>query len=179
MKKFFIFTIVIVLFWSCSSSSIQDMHSDNPYSQYVKSYKKTDIDSIIHNNDFTIIFGWTEWCQASHNQLKEYLIPFLQDKPANIGVISICCSNSEKLVNFLKEYDFKCSTYLLPNSWSGLDKWRLNRRFHALFDNYKSVNYVPITILCDSKKQILNRDTINEDYHGVGTSILQIKNNFY
>jgi len=179
MKKLFIFTIVIVQLLGCSSPKTQGTQSSNPYSQYIRYYNKADIDSIIQHNDYTIIFGWTEWCRGGHNQLKEYLIPFLKEKRDNIGVISICCANPNKLVDFVEQNDCKHPIYLLSGSWSGLDKWRLNRRFHAIFDNYQSVNYVPIAILCDNQKQILNWDAVNKVYHGLGSSILQIKNNNY
>ena len=134
-----------------------------------------EIDSIIQHNDYTIIFGWTEWCGASQIRLKESLIPFLAEIPENIGVISICCSNADKVANFLKENECKYPVYLLSGSWGGLDKVRFNRFFHALFKNYKSVNYIPIVILCDVQKQVLNWDTTTNRYYEIDYSIQQIK----
>lgn len=177
MKNLFTSFVTIVIFWGCSSTSIQETQSDN--SHYIKHYAQADIDSIIQHNNYTVIFGWTEWCKASQNQLKEYLIPFLEEKPDNIGIVSVCCASSDKLINFLEKNDYKYTVYLLSGSFGGLDKQRLKRRFQALFDNYKSVNYIPIVILCDSQKQILNWDTTSNCYHGIGTTILQIKNNQY
>jgi glutaredoxin-related protein len=179
MKKFFIYISIIILFCGCSSSNNPVFQSDNEYNQYIKAYQKTEIDSIIQHNDYTIIFGWTEWCRASHNELKKHLIPFLAEIPDNIGVVSICCGNADKVANFFKENDCKYPVFLLKGSWSGLDKVRLNRRFHALFNNYKSVNYVPIVILCNSQKQILNWDTINHHYDGISYSIHRIKNGIF
>jgi len=173
-EKVLILTIILLQFLGCTSPKNKDIYSDNPYSQYIKIYDKIEIDSIIQHNNYTIIFAWTEWCKASHSQLKEYLIPFLEEKPVNVGVISICCFDYDKLADFLQENDYRRPVYLLPGSWGGLDKRRLNKQFHALFDNYKSVNYVPIVILCDSQKDILNRDTIYGQYQGVGSSILQV-----
>jgi len=179
MKKFFSFLITIVLLLGCSAPSTQDLHSSNSYFQYIKNYSEVELDSIIQHSRYTIIFGWTQWCQASQNQLKEYLIPFLKKKPDDIGVISVCCANSEKLLDFLEKNDYKHSVYLLSGSWGGLDKQRLKGRFHALFGSSISVNYVPIVILCDAQKQILNWDTINKCYRGIGSTILQIENNQY
>jgi glutaredoxin-related protein len=175
MKKSLIYTSLIILFCVCSSSNKPVFQSDNEYNRYIKEYEKMEIDSIIQQNDYTIIFAWTEWCKASQNQLKEYLIPFLKEIPDNIGVVSICCTETNKLVDFLTENDFKHPVYLLSGSWSGLDKWRLNRRFHALLDDYKSVNYLPIVILCNTQKQILNWDTNNKRYYGIAYSITLIK----
>jgi glutaredoxin-related protein len=163
----------------CTSPNIQNVQSNNPDSQYIKHYNKAELDSIIQHNTYTVIFGWTEWCEAGHNQLKDYLIPFLKEEHTNIGVISICCADFEVLADFLEKNDYKFPVYLLPGSLGGLDKRKLNKLFHKLFDNYKSVNYVPIVLLCDPQKQILNWDAINGKYQGVAASILQAKDNFY
>ena len=179
MKKNLILIIAIIQLWGCTSSNIQNFQSDNPYSQYIKHYHKAEIDSIILHNDYTVIFAWTGWCRASHNQLRDYLIPFLKEEPVSIGIVSICCANFEMLTDFLEKNDYDYPVYLLPSSLGILDKRKLNKHFHKLFDSYKSVDYVPIVILCDNQKQILNWDTINGRYHGVGTSILQVKDNFY
>jgi hypothetical protein len=175
MKNFLIYTSIITLFCGCSSSNKPVFQLDSEYNQYVKAYQKTEIDSIIQHNDYTLIFAWTEWCMASQNQLKEYLIPFLAEIPDNVGVIPIACTSADKVADFLKENDCKHQVFLLEGSLGGLDKVRFNRHFHALFDNYQSVNYVPIVILCDSQKQILNWDTINKCDIGIGSTILQIK----
>jgi len=177
MNKTLIFTSAIILFFGCSSQNEHFIQSENYYYQYINKYNQMEIDSIIQYNDYTIVFAWTEWCKASHNQINEYLIPFLQKNYANIGVISICCADPKKLVEFLEKNDYKYPVYLL-SSWKGLDKWRLNSRFHALFDGYKSANYVPIVILTNAQKQILNLDTINGEYRGIGSTILEIKNKF-
>jgi len=179
MKKLLICISTVILCWGCFSQNERNSHSDNVYHKYIREYNKLEIDSIIQDNDYTIIFAWTQWCRASHSQLKDHLIPFFSEIPDNVSVISICCTDASKLADFLKENDCKYPVYLLSGSWMGLDKWRLNRHFHTLFGNYKSVNYVPVVILCDTQKQILNWDTINKDYHGINYSILQIKNNTY
>jgi hypothetical protein len=175
MKKILISLSAIILFGCGSSSNKDGFKSDNDYCQYVKEYQKTEIDSIILHHDYTIIFAWTEWCAAGHHEFKEHLKPFLETKSGNIGVVSICCADKEIIANLLKENDCKYPTYLLSKSWSGLDKWRLNRFFHSLFDSYKSVSYVPIVILCDSQKTVLNWDNVRNDYNGIAQSIEQIK----
>ena len=164
MKNIKTSLIIYVLFFSCFSS-----HSDNSASnkiyyyedfyQYVKKYDKILIDSIIQNNDSTIIFAWTEWCKGSHNRLKN-LIPVLNKKPVNIGIISIYCGNINKLAEILEENDYKYTVFLHSSSLGGIDKIKFNILFCKLFNNYKSVNYVPIEIICNSQKQILNTDTI-------------------
>ncbi|MDR1112591.1 MAG: hypothetical protein LBL18_02370 [Bacteroidales bacterium] len=174
MKIFLISIIAIVLLGCGSSSNKNDLKSDNAYFQYVKEYRKTEIDSIILHHDYTIIFAWTEWCVASHYEFKDHLKPFLESKSDNIGVISICCGDANTVANLLRENDCKYPTYLLSGSWSGLDKWRLNRFFHSLFDSYKSVNYVPVVILCNPQKAILNWNNVHNDYNGIAQSIVQI-----
>jgi Tfp pilus assembly protein PilP len=47
MKKFLISISTIVLLGCNSSSNKNDFKSDNDYYQYVKEYRKTEIDSII------------------------------------------------------------------------------------------------------------------------------------
>ena len=173
MKKILPFIITITLLCGCSTQPLQLSSADF---QYIKLYNQADFDSIIQHNDSTIIFAWTEWCGASHNMLKRYLIPFLKEKPDNIGIISICCANPSKLTSFIEENECKHVVYLLSESWSGLDKWKFNKFFHAQFDNYHSVNYVPIVILCDKQKQILNWDAASEQYLDVGSVIWQIEN---
>ena len=103
----------------------------------------------------------------------------MREEHANIGVVSVCCFDFGMLTDFLEKNDYKYPVYLLSGSLGGFDKRKLNKHFHKLFDNYKSVDYVPIVILCDRQKQILNWDTINGRYHGVATSIRQAKDKFY
>jgi len=177
MKKLVVFIITFIHLLGCSLTPFRSAQSNNPYSIYIYDYEKSEIDSIIQHNEYTLIYAWTEWCTASKSQLIEYLAPFLEEKPENIGIVSICCANSGNLIGFLEENNYEYPVYLLSGSIGVLDKWRLNRSFHALFDCYKSVDYVPIVLLCDKQKQILNWDSINACYDGVGTSIIQIKNN--
>jgi len=175
MNKLLFYSNIFILFFGCTSHNNQNFKLNDNSSQYIKEYNKTEIDSIIQHNDYTIIFGWTEWCRASQSELKEHLVPYMKKAPANIGIISICCGNYEKIKDFLRINKCEHSIYLLSDSWGGLDKWRLNKRFHKLFDKYKSVNYVPIVILCDTQKQILNWNTNDKRYNGIAYSISQIK----
>jgi len=178
MKKVLLCISIIVLFWGCSSTNTINFQSDNEYNQYIKEYQKSEIDSIIQHHDYTIIFGWTEWCKASHHELKKHILSFLAEKPDNIAVISICCANADTLAKLLEENDYKYPVYLLANFWAGLDKVKLNRCFRTLFNNYKSANYVPVVLLCNTQKEILNWDMMNNCYHGIDYSIWQIRNSF-
>jgi len=147
-----------VLFCCCLLSQSNNTLPNEDFYQYIKEYDKMSIDSIIQNNDSTIIFAWTEWCKGSHYSLKN-LIPVLNGKSVNIGIISIYCGDINKLAEILEENDYKYPVYLLSSSLGGLDKVKFNSLFRKLFNNYKSVNYIPIQILCNSQKQILNTDT--------------------
>ena len=152
-----------ILVLSCLPSHNGNTNSNDEtacvFYQYIKKYQKSEIDSIIQNNDTTIVIAWTEWCRGSHNTLKN-LIPVLNGKSDNIGIISIYCGDKSKLVSILAENDYKYPVYLLSDSYRGFDKIKFNRLFHKLFNNYKSVNYVPVEIICNSQKQVLNMDTI-------------------
>ena len=159
MKIIKFLLIYIVLFCSCLSSQNDNKQLNNDFHQYVKKYDSIEIDSIILNNDTTVIVAWTEWCKGSHDGLK-YLKQFNNGKSDNIGIICVYCGDKFKLTNILEEFDYKYPVYLLSASSGGVDKVKFNRLFHKLFNNYKSVNYVPIQILCNSQKQILNLNTI-------------------
>ena len=163
MKIFKNLLVCIILFFNCWSSQNSDNQPNNihnnPFYQYVKKYNKNEIDSIINNNDTTIIVAWTEWCIGGQDRFKN-LIPVVNGKSDNIGFISIYCGDKGKLVNILAENDFKFPVYLLSNSLGGIDKVRFNRLFSGLLKNYKSVYYVPVVIICNSQKQVLNRDTM-------------------
>ncbi|MCL2074228.1 MAG: hypothetical protein FWH18_09920 [Marinilabiliaceae bacterium] len=175
--------VFVVLFCSCAWSQQSNIESkdqyDSDFYQYIIPYKQTEIDSIILNNDYTIFFAWTEWCGGGHFHLKEDLFPFLKVKPNNIGVVSLYCGSTDKAIALLKENDCRYPVYLLSDSFGGFDKIKFNRFFKKIFKNYKSVNYVPIVILCDSQKQILNWNKVNKDYDGIGSAILLLKNKYF
>ena len=171
-----LFIFALVLF--CGCFPLAKSRSDEVYSQYqhIKKYVDFEIDSIIKHNDYTIIYAWTEWSYGSKYTLINTVFPFLKEIPENVGFNSIFCGEVDQLAKFLKENNCEHTAYILSSSARGLDKVNFNKHFRRFFNNYKSINYVPIELLCNSQKQILNW---NELYKMYVLSYWHVKNNIF
>ncbi|MCL2073870.1 MAG: hypothetical protein FWH18_08120 [Marinilabiliaceae bacterium] len=176
MKRLLIFITALIFF--CGCFPFAKSQSDDVFSryQYIKKYVDSEIDSIIKHNDYTIIYAWTEWCYGSKSTLMNIVFPFLKEIPENVGFISIFCGDADQLAEFLNENNVEHTVYILSSSARGLDKVKFNRHFSRFFNNYKSVNYVPIELLCNSQKQILNWNKLHKKYF---LSYWHIKNNIF
>ena len=153
--KFILASFIGILFFSfMSCGRVVSEQSDSIYD-----YKQNKIDSIISHNNLTIIYLWTEWCDGSRFHFIKDVAPYLQQKPDNIGFISIFYGNVKELKTILTEAKCDYPTFVI-NSWSGLDKVRMYKLLNSFLKDYKRMSYVPISVICDKNGNILN---YNED----------------
>jgi len=150
--------IGILFFNFMSCSRIVSEQSNKIYD-----YDQNKIDSIIAHNNITIIYLWTEWCSGSRSHFIEDVVPFLQQKPDNIGFISIFYGSINELETILLESGCDYPTFRIK-SWGGLDKIRMYKLLNSFLKDYKKMDYVPVSVICDRNGNILNYSKDKEAY---------------
>jgi hypothetical protein len=160
--------LLSMLFINCNNS-------DNVTGNYsfVQVYNQKGIDSIISNNDTTVIFLWTEWCNASRSVFKKHVIPFIEQKADNIGFISVFYGKEETLATILQDNQCFYPTYCLT-SYSGIDKINIYYLLNSSVKNYKLMNFVPVSIICDKNGNILNYEEETNEYSHIVDCIWRI-----
>ena len=157
MKKIIIILSVFVLVaGSCRQST-------NKRDKIISSENVNNIDSIIANNNLTIIYLWTEWCYGSREHFIEDVVPYVQQKSDTIGFISIFCGSEEVLESILLETECDYPIFRIK-SWGGLDKNRMYKLLNSFLKDYKKMDYVPVAVMCDKNGNILNYDKDKKEY---------------
>lgn len=111
------------------------------------------INNVIENNEYTVIYFGAHWCGPCTWVFENKMTEILDADYDNLGCITIFFDSGDKIRN--NENIMKYSPILLP-SFSGLDKMRTNDILGEIFSDYNKVNYMPIMMLCDKEKNILN-----------------------
>jgi hypothetical protein len=145
---------------------------------FVRAYNQTEVDSIIANNDTTIIFLWTEWCNASQNVFKENIVPFLSQKANNIGFISIFYGKEDVIASILENNQCLYPSYCLT-SYSGIDKRSMYYLLNSFLEDYKQMDFVPISLMCNKNGNILNYEDEIDEYSGIINCINTVDTTFY
>jgi hypothetical protein len=167
--------LFIVVVTACSSKQdnlFTDSELESKYGHCIKEYQQSEVDSIIANNTYTVIFVWTDWCSASKEMFSQYAQPFLEQKPDSIGFISIFYGNEDTLMSALSTEECANVTYLF-SSMGALDKIRVYYLFKSFLNGYKLMNYMPVSLLCDKEGNICNYNTKTKDYSFIGECIRQ------
>ena len=157
-------------FISCS-------HIMSEYSSGVSDLEQTKIDSIITNNNRTIIYLWTEWCYGSRQHFMEDVVPYLQQKSDTIGFISIFYGSEEVLDSILMKTQCDYPIFRIK-SLGGLDKNRMYKLLNLFLKDYKQMNYVPVSLICDKNGNILNYDNDKKRYSHIIDCILSVNEDF-
>ena len=140
---------------------------ENPYG--IKAYSQIEVDSIINNHPYTIIFAWELGCGPCKNYLKNDVIPYMSVKPDTIGFISITCSNYNQVVRFMEKHNCKVPTFIYKDTITNPNFYFYHYLFPSILKNYEhpQSDGVPRTIVCNNKREILNfSDSIYFDAHG-------------
>ena len=142
----------------CNCFFYSDEVKDNPYG--IKAYSQTEIDSIIDNHPYTIIFAWELGCGPCRNYLQNDVIPYLSVKPDTIGFISITNSSYSKVVHFMEKYNYKVSTFIYKDTITNPNLSFYHYWFPSVLPSYEYLQHegVPQTIVCNNKREILNID---------------------
>ena len=160
------FMSVLLIGFACCTRSVSDL-SD---------LERSAIDSVITHNDSTIIYLWTDWCSASQDHFIKDVVPYLQQKSGSIGFISIFYGKEDKLASILSESNCSYPTYRI-DSKGGLDKYRMSKLLKSFLRDYNQMDYVPVSVLCDRKGNILNYDETTKEYSGIVNCILSVGGN--
>jgi hypothetical protein len=143
--------------FSCSSNKIKERETSD-YSAYLKEYNKSEIDSIIENHSYTFVYVWTNSCGACEHVLIEEIAPYLKNKPDSIGFVSMAFSPSDIVLRFMEKYKLQIPTYICSNSQEQENGKRMDEILNTIFEDHNPTTGVPMTILCDRKKNIFNKE---------------------
>ena len=157
--KFILASFIGNLFFNFVSCN----HTISEQSSNIYDYRQNKIDSIISNNNFTIIYLWTEWCGASRFHFIEDVAPFLRQKPDSIGFISIFYGDINELESILLETKCDYPTFIIK-SWKGWDKIRIYKLLNSFLKDCKKMNYVPVSVICNKNGDILNYNEDKKEY---------------
>ena len=138
------------------------------------STKETDkivdhIDGVIENNDYTIIYFGAHWCGPCISGFKNKMIDIIDENYDNVETVVIFFDSGNVIQN--NETIMKYSPILLQ-SLSGVDKIRVNGILKKLFKNPERINYMPVMILCDKEKNIINYDADSKRYRQFGKNYI-------
>lgn len=136
---------LLLLFFSCGNDSVNN-------EKLVDS-----INNVIEDNEYTVIYFGAHWCGPCTWVFENKMTEILDTDYDNLRCVTIFFDSGNKVEK--NENILKYSPILLPSLGGGLDKMRTNDILSDVFADYKNVNYMPVMILCDKEKNILNYST--------------------
>ena len=151
-------TILICMFFlfSCSTSTKESIKNIKGNGVFVQKISVSDLDEIISSGDFTIIYCWGTWCSPCLTTLGSEINNILDTlNNERIKIIPICIGGNEE---------------------KSLEKYFMNDMLKQLFPNYKKQNYLPLVLLVDKNKNIINFNKDEDDYLSFLESLLSLKN---
>jgi len=158
-----------ILFFSFTGCS-------NFISNNISDSERNEIDSIIAHNNLTITYLWTEWCGGSREHFIQDVVPYLLQKSDTIGFISIFYGTEEVLESILLETECDYPIFRIE-SLGGLDKNRMYKLLNSFLKDYKRMNYVPVSVICDKNGNILNYDEDKKEYSHIVDCIESVGSN--
>lgn len=130
------------------------------------------IPEVIETHDSTVIFVWSSWCQAGRLTFMETVVPYLNNPNENIGFVLVHFGKKDDVPEeVLERYKF-----INQSSHGGLDKMVANIRFKVLLKEYCYQNSMPMTILVDRQRRVLNYDSEKGEYQSLREILWQIRN---
>ena len=97
------------------------------------------------------------------------MIDIIDENYDNVETVVIFFDSGNVIQN--NETIMKYSPILLQ-SLSGVDKTRVNGILKKLFKNPERINYMPVMILCDKEKNIINYDVDSKRYRQFGKNYI-------
>ncbi|MDR1792806.1 MAG: hypothetical protein LBR36_05130 [Bacteroidales bacterium] len=150
-----------------TDTSMQDVDIRNYYSCI------HEIDSIIKSNDTTIFFCWIDAWPGCGRMFEMYVAPFLEQKPENIGFVSIFLGREHNLSNLLKKTNCTYPTY--QAAWdSEMDAIRIYCVLNSHVKGYKFKGTVPTSVMCNKEGDILNYNPSAGEYSHIVDCIANV-----
>lgn len=154
--------IALLTFTNCSISQNSEFILEDlgKKENKVQEITTDDINTIICQNEYSILFFYTTWCSSSIINLEKYIVNTLDTlniKNKNLSIVIIGLAKEKKSIEELtKKYNINYTTYYLNSPiGSSIDKRVINKSLKKIFKGYKSVNMVPVGILCNNKFELL------------------------
>ncbi|MDR0790453.1 MAG: hypothetical protein LBO06_06630 [Bacteroidales bacterium] len=178
-KGIFIILVIFIAVSACSGSAVDNTPIKNITSngRFVQAVSIEQIDSIVSSSKYSIIYCWGTWCKPCISALQNEITQYLDTKDDDsTAFIPICIGgNADKALEVLSTIDFQYGSYLFCSTSTAFDKYILNSKFKDLFNNYEKVDYVPLVLLVDSKKDILNYDIQTKSYYPLLETLGRLK----
>lgn len=147
MKHSGIFLFLLIILLSCSSKN-------SAYKDFESNFSM--VDSLIFNNERTLLYLTTEWCQAGNNGLNYGLIPLKEKHPdINIIIVYIGSNSNEELNRINNTIEHIYTSASLVN-FAYTDKKKMGSILKNYFNYANHKGGVPILLLLDENKNILH-----------------------
>ena len=112
------------------------------------------ISNTMEANDYTVIYIGAHWCGPCSTVFEDKMSKIIDSNYENIGCVTIFFDAVGKIKN--NENIMKYSPVILPSIGGIVDKMTANNILKEVFQDYESVNYMPIMILSDKEGNIIN-----------------------
>ena len=147
-----VFGIMLVsLMISCSS--VENKHLGN--------YDRQQVAEVIASHDTTILCFMTSWCLAGQHDFENNLKPYLGNASDTKAIIVVCIGELEEVMS-LKGINGNVFLYNKVSRQGFFDKIFINNECRKMLKDYKRVNYVPLGLVCNRQREILNWNTDKE-----------------
>lgn len=128
---------------------------ENEVAQGWQGYERKIAEDITATHDTTVFYFMTSWCQASRRNFENNLKPFLGNATDDKAIVVVFLGDPKKAWT-LTDLNENVFVFNRPSKNPLMDKLFINKECKALFADYKRVNYVPVGIVCNRNREILN-----------------------
>jgi len=123
--------------------------------------EKEKIQKVIENHNQTVIYIWSESCQASKLMLEQNIKPYLEGLERNdVGIVIIYYGKEDAVADLKSDNRLIINTDL-PTPFNKIDA---NKTMKSILENYVKFNGFPIPLLVDKDGFVKNYDTQTKYY---------------
>lgn len=153
---------ILALGWvSCKSTG-----AHNPMA-----YDRQKAAEVIAAHDTTILYFMTSWCQAGQHDFENNLKPRLEKASDSKAIAVVCIGELEEIMRLNGLYE-NLFLFNKASRQGFFDRMFINNECKKLLKDYKRANYVPVSVVCNRKGEILNWNTNEESGRTYGSIYL-------
>lgn len=153
---------ILALGWvSCNSTG-----DHNPMA-----YDRQKVAEVIAAHDTTILYFMTSWCQAGQHDFENNLKPRLEKASDSKAIVVVCIGELEEVMR-LNGLNDNVFLFNKASRQGFFDRMFINNECKKLLKDYKRANYVPVSVVCNRKGEILNWNTNEESGRTYGSIYL-------
>ncbi len=163
MRRLSLFCAAIMALGWVSCKSTRD---HNPMA-----YDRQKVAELIATHDTTLLYFMTSWCQAGQHDFENNLKPRLEKASDSKAIAVVCIGELEEIMR-LNGLNDNVFLFNKASRQGFFDRMFINNECKKLLKDYKRANYVPVSLVCNRKGEILNWNTNEESGRTYGSIYL-------